>query len=113
LSGNLSSGEQAIVEVMSYVNNNPYELSALLQISINSGIFNSVVELTTQTDCNLASGDVNGDEIVDILDIITTVSFVLENLELDPCQYEVAEINGDGQIDILDIIMIIDIVIEN
>jgi hypothetical protein len=111
LSGNLSSGEHATIEVMSFNNNNPYELSAQLQISINSGAYNSIVELTTQAACSPSPGDVNNDSIVDVLDIVATVAYVMGTLEFDSCQFQAGELSGDGSIDVLDIIIMVGLAI--
>ncbi|MBT6067637.1 T9SS type A sorting domain-containing protein [bacterium] len=109
LSGSLSSGEQAVIEIMSYDNNNPYELSAQLLININGGAFTSIVELTTLQECNLALGDVNGDETLDVLDIVAIVAYVLgtAETEFDECQIEAGDYNNDGDIDVLDIIALL------
>jgi len=54
------------------------------------------------------TGDVNLDGIVDILDIVMTVSFILS------VEYNVlADINFDGGVNVFDIIMIINIILEN
>ena len=52
-------------------------------------------------------GDVNGDLIVDILDVITEVNIVLGNVEVNSA----ADINSDGMVNILDIISIINIIL--
>ena len=53
-------------------------------------------------------GDVNGDGIVSIVDIILMINMVLDNEEdQDP-----ADINQDGVVDVLDIIMAVNIVLD-
>jgi len=52
-------------------------------------------------------GDVNGDSVVDILDVITTVNIVLG----DAVWNDDADVNGDGVINILDIISIVNIIL--
>lgn len=49
-----------------------------------------------------APGDANGDYNVDIMDIITIVSFML-NQNPQPFIFEAADINGDGIINVIDI----------
>ena len=56
----------------------------------------------------ILTGDVNGDELVNILDIITIANIVLDG------QYdEVADINNDGEVNILDIIGVVNIILDN
>jgi hypothetical protein len=51
-------------------------------------------------------GDVNGDGLLDILDIIIIVSMILEG-DNDPS----ADVNNDGQLNILDVVMCIEIIL--
>ena len=52
------------------------------------------------------SGDVNGDGLIDILDIIILVSMILEGEDSS------VDINGDGELNILDIVMCIEIILD-
>lgn len=54
------------------------------------------------------SGDLNGDDIINVLDIITLVNMVVAG---DPYDSE-ADLNSDGIINILDIITLVNIVLE-
>jgi len=51
-------------------------------------------------------GDVNGDGVVNILDIIATVNIVLGG-EFNNS----ADLNSDGNVDILDVILIVNIIL--
>ena len=53
-------------------------------------------------------GDVNGDGLISILDIILMINMVLDNEE----DQDSADINQDGVIDVLDIIMAVNIVLD-
>ena len=56
----------------------------------------------------ILTGDVNGDELVNILDIITIANIVLDG------QYdEAADINNDGSVNILDIVALVSIILGN
>ena len=50
---------------------------------------------------NTMPGDVNFDEIVNILDIITTVSIIMGTIDPDPSQFSAADLNGDGRLEIV------------
>ena len=54
------------------------------------------------------SGDLNGDDIINVIDIITLVNMVVAG---DPYDSE-ADLNSDGIINILDIITLVNIVLE-
>ena len=58
--------------------------------------------------CN---GDANSDSIVNILDVVVMVGYVLGNNELTDSAYENADSNNDGSIDILDIVNIVNIIL--
>ena len=57
----------------------------------------------------IAKGDVNADGIVNIADVSSIISYILEEM---PTWFteSVADVNGDGQIDVTDVIAIIDII---
>ncbi len=59
----------------------------------------------SQSECNLY--DVNEDGAIDILDIVITISIILESIEPTIEQVCAADVNEDGSIDILDIVLII------
>ena len=52
-------------------------------------------------------GDINGDEVLDILDVV-----VLINAVLDDEFYEEADMNQDGVLDILDIVLLVNVILE-
>ena len=57
---------------------------------------------------NSITGDINGDNEVNILDIISLVNFILEN------DYEInGDLNNDGEINILDIVALANIILNN
>ena len=60
---------------------------------------------------NITSGDVNGDENIDVLDIVLTVDFVLGNAEPTGSQMFAGDINSDGLLDILDIVLMVGLVL--
>ena len=57
-------------------------------------------------------GDLNSDQVLDILDIVITINIILE--EIDPNNYQEwsADINSDLIIDILDIVLLINLILE-
>ena len=53
-------------------------------------------------------GDVNGDGLISILDIVRMINMVLGNEETQ----DLADINTDGVVDVLDIILAVNIVLD-
>ena len=62
-------------------------------------------------DCHDMTGDVNDDMIIDILDIVSTVNYVLGLEVLSNNQISIADMNDDSVVNILDIIQIVNIIL--
>ena len=56
-------------------------------------------------------GDVNGDETINILDIVITVNGILGTADLTATQIQIADLNSDGVVNILDIVLIVNLVL--
>ncbi len=56
-------------------------------------------------------GDINGDELVNIQDIIFLINFILDVDEPDTGQFSAADMNDDGVLNIQDIILIINVIL--
>jgi len=74
---------------------------------VEAAIDNFLIEYTGDA---TASGDVNSDGSINVLDVIQVVNMILGNSEPDLLS---ADLNSDGTINILDIVMIIDIILNN
>ena len=59
----------------------------------------------------VASGDLDGDGIVNILDIIVEVNIILGAIDPTPQQEIAGDLNGDGSINILDVIALVNIIV--
>ncbi len=57
------------------------------------------------------SGDVNGDSIVNILDALMAVNFILELITPTPEEFDRADTNGDGDLNVIDIVMIVKVIL--
>ena len=58
-------------------------------------------------------GDVNDDELVDILDVIITQEFIYDNLSQDSYLLSNANLNFDDTINIIDVVLIIEKILTN
>ena len=88
-----------------------YDANVIGTITLNSGLNNAaknyikgVLEEHYQQS---VFGDVNGDAIVNILDVIQCINIVLGNAE----SVDLADLNDDGIINILDIITLVNIIL--
>ena len=59
------------------------------------------------------TGDLNGDSVVNIQDIVVLVNIVLDNIDANECQLEFGDLNNDGISNILDVIIMVNIILEN
>ena len=57
-------------------------------------------------------GDVNGDNEVNVLDVVSIVGYVLGNIEFDDTQINLADYNQDESVDVLDIVVIVNYILE-
>ena len=56
-------------------------------------------------------GDVNADGNIDVLDLVTVVSYILGIEDLPGSSYYAADMNSDGIINIQDIILILNLIL--
>ena len=61
------------------------------------------------SDSGVMLGDINGDLIINVLDVIQMVNMALGTQ--DP-NYSTADLNGDGEINILDVVQIVNVILE-
>ena len=58
----------------------------------------------------LATGDINGDDSVDVLDVVMLVSYIMSG---DDSELQGADINGDGSINVLDVVALVSMILRN
>lgn len=61
----------------------------------------------------LVMGDVNGDSLINVVDVITIMNFILNNTEPTSTEFYISDMNGDGQINVVDIISIVNVILGN
>ena len=60
----------------------------------------------TATPAPAVIGDANGDNVIDILDLVSIIDYIVSNT--NPMSLANADANGDGTVDILDLVWVID-----
>ena len=58
-------------------------------------------------------GDINFDGIVDILDIVRIVNYIMGDIEFNENEFTGADYNADGIVNILDIVQIVNYILAN
>ena len=67
------------------------------------------VTVTGTFEKNIIMGDVNGDGVVNVTDIVATVNYIMEKPS-DGFNKEAADLNGDGEINVTDIVKMVTII---
>ena len=62
---------------------------------------------------NIDFGDLNFDSIVNVLDVIVTVNYIIGYIDLNNEQIQNADVNMDGSVDVFDILLIVDMALGN
>jgi hypothetical protein len=57
-------------------------------------------------------GDINGDEYINIQDIIILINFILGTDDPDTGEFNAADINSDGVLNIQDIILVVNLILD-
>tara|TARA_Y100001970_G_C14258129_1_gene877174 strand:- start:7617 stop:9833 length:2217 start_codon:yes stop_codon:yes gene_type:complete len=92
------------------------DISSYDEITLTVTGYNTttVVESVLVGGCNQdIFGDINGDSILNILDIIILVNIILGIDVEDDCQVELSDVNQDGILNILDIVIVVNTILGN
>ena len=88
------------------------EQNEIGRIALNSGLYSSAENYIR--DAIIANypeeamlGDINGDEVVNIQDIILVINMILNNNS-----DEIADLNDDDNVDVLDVVLLINIILQ-
>ena len=66
------------------------------------------VRILQDEDCSSILGDLNNDSIVNVLDVIVLINYIL-----DPNGTNAGDINNDGNVNVLDVVYIVNIILNN
>jgi len=91
------------------------DISSYTQLTLTVTGYNttSVIETVSvgESCASYILGDLNGDSIINVIDVVTLVNIVLGVVSPTNCQLEVADLNGDGVYNIIDIILVVNVII--
>ena len=91
---------------LEYTFNNQYPTAAKT-LSDNSALF-----ITTRMPLAFTLGDINMDDLINVLDVVIVVQHILDEVIIDPSNQFLADINQDSLIDVLDIVGIVSTILE-
>jgi len=60
---------------------------------------------------NVLTGDVNEDGVINILDVVNVINFVLLNNNPNDSQFIASDMNSDGIINILDVVILVNLIL--
>ena len=99
-------------------NTKPAQLKRLMtkvqkMAKIQESVITRVDGLSTEKvrDKKINIGDVNNDSLINILDIVAIINFILDINQPDDCSSFVSDLNNDQLINVLDIIQIINLIL--
>mgnify|MGYP001223757957 CR=1 FL=1 len=109
LNGEVEQGNSVQFNIITQNNNLNYGLyDAFLNISTNASNPQSyLIELFS--DVNSLSGDLNSDEVLNVLDVIVMVNVILGS----EMQSNLSDMNGDGITNVLDVIVLVNIILQD
>jgi hypothetical protein len=106
--------EPMIIEFSDIMNPGSYECTLNFISNVDSYVnyLNSFPIIFEVNDIQVLLGDLNQDEIIDILDVVMCVSIIMEMIE--PTAYEIiaSDLNGDEETNVQDVIMMINLILE-
>ena len=70
-------------------------------------------EVVCAPDTNYQSGDINFDYLINILDVVNLVNFILDVTDPSTLEFEVADMNNDSSLNVQDIIVLINLILSN
>ena len=116
---NLAPGSSLVMELLfdaSNLEEGTYEYQMVLETNDFQQPYVYVpITLTVNGDAcgDWTLGDINQDDIYNVLDVILTVNLVLSDTTIPECELYTADINQDGILNILDVLLVINLVLDN
>lgn len=87
------------------------DYTGYVKITSNGGSASFPVNLTVGSGSDIMPGDVNMDSVLNVLDVVILVNFILEVDTPDSDQFEAGDINGDGVLNVLDVVNLVNLIL--
>ena len=112
-SGQLGFGESSAHNFdISSVNLSQGDYNGYIKISSNGGSATFPVSLAVGEGNEIMAGDVNFDSVLNVLDVVILVNFILEVNTPDSDQFAAGDINSDGILNVLDIVNLVNLILQ-
>ena len=82
-------------------------------VSTNASIESDVIPVNLYVSDSSMLGDINQDEIIDVLDTVRMVSIIMGDYAPNTLESLLADINQDGQINVQDVVLIVNIILSD
>ena len=87
------------------------EYTGYVKITSNGGSASFPVSLTVESGSEIMAGDVNFDLVLNVLDVVILVNFILEVDTPASDQFTAGDINTDGILNVLDIVNLVNLIL--
>ena len=88
------------------------DYSGYVKISSNGGSASFPVSLTVGEGSEIMAGDVNFDAVLNVLDVVILVNFILDVNIPEADQFTAGDINSDGTLNVLDIVNLVNLILQ-
>ncbi len=106
----IPSGLESFTD-MALMSNTPYQYSLVTRLTVNDSTSAPANITVIPAGGNCVVGDVNNDQVINLLDVINILLFVLEYETPGDVDYCTADVDYDGVISITDALRLVDIVL--
>ena len=73
----------------------------------------SIPPFSLNTCMTVIMGDVTQDDILNVIDIVMLINFIINENTISDKQFAISDINQDGSVDVLDVVLIVGIILDN
>ena len=87
------------------------DYSGFVKISSNGGSATFAVSLMVGEGSEIMAGDVNFDSVLNVLDVVILVNFILDVATPELDQFSAGDINADGILNVLDIVNLVNLIL--
>ena len=96
---------------LEYTFDNEYPESNMVLYGENGGNPGAAILITTSPGSASMPGDMNEDEALNVLDVVTLVNVILNIIEPTQSQLYAGDLNGDGGMNVLDVVLLVNIIL--